>query len=290
MLSNPRYAHASRPPKLGEQKPDLYTCAQSFVGKLHQVRVINTGKQRADRPPRRKNAPHHHSRPRCSVLALLGSQPWRPPSWARKPWQRGWSTLGTGLLPDGRYLVTERPGRMRIVEAGGRLNALSKAFPPSPPPGKAACWTWCWTATLPATASSISASRSRGRERTGQEQHGPGQSPALGRRQRPGKRADSVQPAPKIDSALHFGCRIVERKVNGKPDGSLFLTLGERYKAMQEAQNLQTHLGKIVRVNKDGSVPRDNPFAGRPDALAEIWSYGHRNSQGAALGPETSSG
>jgi glucose/arabinose dehydrogenase len=90
---------------------------------------------------------------------------------------------------------------------------------------------------------------------------------------------------PKIDSALHFGCRIVERKVNGKPDGSLFLTLGERYKAMQEAQNLQTHLGKIVRVNKDGSVPRDNPFAGRPDALAEIWSYGHRNSQGAALGP-----
>jgi glucose/arabinose dehydrogenase len=55
---------------------------------------------------------------------------------------------------------------------------------------------------------------------------------------------------------------------------------------MQEAQNLQTHLGKIVRVNKDGSVPRDNPFAGRPDALAEIWSYGHRNSQGAALGPD----
>lgn len=80
---------------------------------------------------------------------------------------------------------------------------------------------------------------------------------------------------PKVDSQLHFGCRIAEA-----PDGKLFLSLGERYKAMQSAQTLDNHLGKIVRVNKDGSVPADNPFVKTAGALPEIWSYGHRNSQG----------
>ena len=73
---------------------------------------------------------------------------------------------------------------------------------------------------------------------------------------------------------------------DGRPDGTLFLTLGERYQRMQDAQTLDNHHGKIVRVGKDGSVPRDNPFVGRPGALPEIWSYGHRNPQGATLGPD----
>jgi glucose/arabinose dehydrogenase len=83
---------------------------------------------------------------------------------------------------------------------------------------------------------------------------------------------------PKMDSKLHFGCRIVEM-----PDGKLMLSLGERYKGMERAQTLDNHFGKIVRVGKDGSVPADNPFAKTPGALPEIWSYGHRNSQGLTL-------
>jgi glucose/arabinose dehydrogenase len=89
---------------------------------------------------------------------------------------------------------------------------------------------------------------------------------------------------PKVRSSAHFGCRIVEAK-----DGNLFLTLGERFSRKEDAQTLDNHLGKIVRVKKEGGVPPDNPFAGagKPaGALPEIWSYGHRNIQGAALGPD----
>ena len=84
--------------------------------------------------------------------------------------------------------------------------------------------------------------------------------------------------SPKFDSRAHFGCRIVET-----PDGKLFLTLGDRFARMQDAQTLDTHHGKVVRIEKDGTVPKDNPFAKRDGALPETWSYGHRNLQGAAL-------
>ena len=93
---------------------------------------------------------------------------------------------------------------------------------------------------------------------------------------------------PKVSSTAHFGCRIVERQVNGKPDGTLLLTLGERFSRRDDAQTLDNHHGKIVRVGKDGSVPKDNPFVGKAGALPEIWSYGHRNSQGATLAPDGS--
>jgi glucose/arabinose dehydrogenase len=66
-------------------------------------------------------------------------------------------------------------------------------------------------------------------------------------------------------------------------DGTLFLTLGERFSRKEDAQTLDNHHGKVVRVQKDGGVPGDNPFVGRAGALPEIWSYGHRNSQGATL-------
>jgi glucose/arabinose dehydrogenase len=70
-------------------------------------------------------------------------------------------------------------------------------------------------------------------------------------------------------------------------DGTLFVTQGERFNYRQQAQDLESDLGKVVRINTDGSIPRDNPFAGRTGARPEIWSYGHRNVQGAALHPET---
>jgi glucose/arabinose dehydrogenase len=81
---------------------------------------------------------------------------------------------------------------------------------------------------------------------------------------------------------MHFGCRIVQAN-----DGNLFLTLGEQFTHRDQAQNLGNHLGKIVRIRPDGSAPLDNPFVKQPDAKPEIWSYGHRNSQGAALHPQT---
>ncbi len=86
---------------------------------------------------------------------------------------------------------------------------------------------------------------------------------------------------PKMEGPNHFGSRLAFAA-----DGKLFITTGERFK-FDPAQDLQTHLGKVIRVNPDGSVPEDNPFVGDDKALPEIWSYGHRNVQGAAIRPDT---
>lgn len=194
---------------------------------------------------------------------------------------------GLAFLPDGRYLVTERPGRMRLIGTDGRL------LPP--------------LAGLPAIARGgqgglldvvLDSDFARNRwlyfcfSEPGSDGQKTGNSTALARAQlssdatRLEKMEIIFSQQPKYASRLHFGCRIVERRVNGQADGTLFLTLGERFSAKEEAQNLRSHLGKIVRVAKDGSVPADNPFTRRTDALPEIWSWGHRNLQGAALGPD----
>jgi len=86
---------------------------------------------------------------------------------------------------------------------------------------------------------------------------------------------------PKVSGGNHFGGRLAFA-----PDGKLFVTLGERFK-FDPAQDLDDHLGAIVRINPDGSVPEDNPFIGHQDAQPEIWSYGHRNAEGAAINPQT---
>jgi glucose/arabinose dehydrogenase len=99
-------------------------------------------------------------------------------------------------------------------------------------------------------------------------------------------RLDDVQviyrQRPKVSSTRHFGSRLVFAR-----DGTLFITQGDRGDYSERAQDLAAGFGKIVRINPDGSVPRDNPFAGRAGAQPEIWSYGHRNLQGAALHPQT---
>jgi glucose/arabinose dehydrogenase len=89
---------------------------------------------------------------------------------------------------------------------------------------------------------------------------------------------------PKLASTMHFGSRLVFDRA-----GDLFVTLGERSKEQfrGQAQELNSHLGKIVRIHPDGDVPEDNPFIHTEGALPEIWSYGHRNIQAAALHPET---
>jgi len=90
---------------------------------------------------------------------------------------------------------------------------------------------------------------------------------------------------PTLKSNLHFGSRLVFAK-----DGTLFVTQGERsiMPGRMQAQDLKSGIGKIVRINKDGTIPKDNPFVGdKNGALPEIWSYGHGNSQGAFLHPAT---
>ncbi|WP_340119605.1 PQQ-dependent sugar dehydrogenase [Pelagibius sp. 7325] len=87
---------------------------------------------------------------------------------------------------------------------------------------------------------------------------------------------------PKTPGAAHYGGRIAFG-----PDGKLYVTLGDRRNYMAEAQKLSSHLGGVLRLNDDGSVPDDNPFTGRPDALPAIFTYGHRNVQGIAVHPES---
>lgn len=87
---------------------------------------------------------------------------------------------------------------------------------------------------------------------------------------------------PKTPGSAHYGGRLLFDRA-----GELYIALGDRRNYMQEAQKLTSHLGGVIRVNDDGSVPEDNPFAGRDEALEETFSYGHRNVQGMALHPET---
>lgn len=187
------------------------------------------------------------------------------------------------FLPQGRFLVTERPGRMRIVEADGRLGPPLAGLPPLAAGGQGGL--------LDVIADSGFAGN-RMVYFCFSEPGAGGNSTALARARLSddGLRLEQLRVIfsqyPKVASNLHFGCRIVERWVSGQPDGSLFLTLGERFSQRDGAQRLDTHLGKIVRVGKDGSVPADNPFVGRAGALPEIWSLGHRNVQGAALAPD----
>lgn len=202
------------------------------------------------------------------------------------------ATLAEGLehpwavafLPEGRFLVTERPGRLRVIEANGQLQAPVEGVPKVAAGGQGGL--------LDVVADSDFA-----RNRIIYfcfSEPGPGNTngTALARAQLSGdrKRLNDLKvifrQKPKVSSTAHFGCRIVERQVNGQPDGTLYLTLGERFSYKEEAQKLDNHLGKIVRVGKDGAIPQDNPFIGHHGAQPEIWSYGHRNGQGATLAPD----
>ena len=113
-----------------------------------------------------------------------------------------------------------------------------------------------------------------------------GNSTAVARGRLQGQRMAEVQKIfvqqPKVASRQHCGSRLVFAR-----DGRLFVTLGDRFSRKDDAQKLDNHLGKIVRIEPDGRVPADNPFVSTPGARPEIWSLGHRNVQGAALHPAT---
>ena len=196
------------------------------------------------------------------------------------------------FLPDGRFLVTERTGQLRVIEPGGRIGKPVEGLPEVATGGQGGLLDLVLDAdfainrTLYFCFSEPSSTNN-------------GNSTALARAT---LSADTTRLSdvkvifsqkPKFVSSMHFGCRIVESRtpgLNGKPDGKLFLAVGERYFRAPDAQTLNNHHGKIIRINKDGSVPPDNPFTSasfsRAGALPEIWSYGHRNPQGATLAPD----
>jgi aldose sugar dehydrogenase len=186
------------------------------------------------------------------------------------------------FLPDGRMLVTERPGRMRIVTRDGKLSPPLAGVPKVSVRGQAGLLDvaldrafaenqtiyFCFDADAAGNVAVV-----RARLETGET-----------------PRLDQVttifqQQGPPSPSGNNTACRIAQA-----PDGNLFVSLGDHFAPRDDAQNLANHIGKIVRIKPDGSVPPDNPFVGKSGAglrgaKPEIWSYGHRNPEGLAFNP-----
>jgi glucose/arabinose dehydrogenase len=178
------------------------------------------------------------------------------------------------FLPDGKMLVTERPGRMRIVETNGQMSPALSGVPKPVAGGQAGLLDlqldkdfaanrilyFCFSSDSGGNASVARAildepALSIGGVKIIFTQQGPG-------------------------GQANHGCRIAQA-----PDGNLFVTLGDHFGPRDQAQNLATDNGKLVRIAPDGTIPEDNPFVGRDGARPEIWSYGHRNGQGLAFNP-----
>jgi glucose/arabinose dehydrogenase len=185
------------------------------------------------------------------------------------------------FLPDGNMIVTERDGKMRIVSKAGALGEPLKDLPPVDVGGQGG---------LLDVAVHPNFARNRLVYWSYSEAGRGGNSTAVARGQLSEDSTSLVDvqvifsQQPKVPSRQHFGNRLV---FDGR--GHLFVTLGERArdKFRGQAQDLNSHLGKIVRLTEEGGVPPDNPFVNKSGALPEIWSYGHRNPQAAAINPAT---
>lgn len=181
---------------------------------------------------------------------------------------------GLAFLPDGRLLVTERPGRLRIVE-DGRLSAPLGGVPEVEARGQGGLLDVALAPDFAQTGTLYLgfAEAAEGGARS-----------AVARARLDGDALRDVQVVfrqePAVPGGRHFGLRIVPM-----PDGTVMIGLGDRG-AMDEAQDTGNTIGTLVRINADGSVPADNPFLGRAGVRPEIFSYGHRNIQGAGLDAE----
>ena len=183
------------------------------------------------------------------------------------------------FLPDSRMLVTERPGRMRIVTRDGQLSPSLAGVPEV-------------FARSQAGLMDVILARDFAQSRTiffcyAERADGGGRI-AVARAQ-----LDDDGRAPRLNAVtvifrqqgpasggLNIGCRMVQAS-----DGNLFVTLGDHFAPAKLAQTLDNHIGKIVRIRADGSAPPDNPFVGKQGALPEIWAYGLRNAEGLAFNP-----
>ena len=185
-----------------------------------------------------------------------------------------WSLV---FLPDGRMLVTERPGRMRIVTRDGRLSPPLAGMPKVYAKSQAGLMDvllandFAQSHTIFFCYAEVH--NGGGRIAVARGELIEGDKPRL----------DAVttvfhQQGP-VSRGLNIGCRMVQAE-----DGNLFVTLGDHFVA-QDVQRLDNHLGKIVRLTPDGKAPPGNPFVGRPGALPEIWAFGLRNPEGLAFNP-----
>lgn len=252
-------------------------------------------------PPPRPPPPPPPPPPGIETTAPVETRPSNAPNQTpafanqtRAPGQRSQRALATSVvasglvnpwgltaLPDGRWLITERPGRMRIVTAQGVVGAPIQGLPAVLAQGQGGLLD---VELSPTFASDRLVFWSYAEPRTG----GSGTAVARGRLSADGTQMETVQvifrALPTYNGAGHYGARIVFGT-----DGRLFVTLGDRQDSVNRprAQQLDSHFGKVVRINADGSLPSDNPFVGQAGALGEIWSLGHRNPQGAAVHPET---
>ena len=188
---------------------------------------------------------------------------------------------GMQFLPDGRLLVTERLGRMRLISKDGKLSPpILEGLPEVAAVGQGGLLD---VLLSPDFATSHIIYFSYGEPRGGGKN---GTSVARAKLvfEGDGARLEDVKvifrQQPATDSGHHFGSRLVWAK-----DGTLFITTGERNQLRAEAQNPANDIGKIIRINADGSIPADNPK--KEGWAPEVWSIGHRNVQGAALRPKT---
>jgi len=217
--------------------------------------------------PGQTDAPEHKSNVAFDVVTVAQG--------LENPWS-------LAFLPNGKMLVTERPGRLRVMAADGTLSEPVAGLPAVDARGQGGLLD---VALDPAFASN-------GLIYWSYAEPGDGVNNTAVARGRfvdgAAPRVDSVQviyhQRPSLDSRQHYGSRLVFAR-----DGTLYITQGERSitEGRMQAQRMDGLLGKIVRLNPDGSIPKDNPFVGRDGVRPEIWSLGHRNVQAAALHPTT---
>ena len=192
------------------------------------------------------------------------------------------SPWGISFLPDGRMIVTEKPGTLRLVAADGTVSDPIDGVPAVDPRGQGGLLDVTLHPDFAANRLVYLSYAEPGPNGTNST------AVARGALSADGASLENVavvfSQKPKVRSIRHYGSRIVFA-----PDGKMFVTTGERSdrEFRGQAQDLDSHLGKVIRLFDDGRVPQDNPFVGRAGALPEIWSYGHRNIQGAAIHPQT---
>lgn len=202
---------------------------------------------------------------KVTTLARGLSQPW-----------------GMDFLPDGRILVTEKKGDLRLVGQDGVLSKPISGVPEVDARGQGGLLDVTVHPDFAENRLVYLSYAEPGPDGTNST------AAARGTLSEDGQRLENVEvifsQKPKLPSTKHYGSRVV---FDGK--GHVFITTGERSDARfrTQAQELDSHLGKVIRLNEDGSVPQDNPFTDQSGALPEIWSYGHRNIQGADIHPES---
>lgn len=179
------------------------------------------------------------------------------------------------FLPNGDMLVTERPGRMRLIADGELRDEPVAGMPPIFARRQGGLLDLVLDPEFARNQQIYFAySHAEGELTTTRVMRARFAPEGLSEQE------VIFEAKPLVDSAAHFGSRLAFGQ-----DHTLYITMGERFVEQEEAQNLGTHLGKVLRINRDGTVPDDNPFVNTAGALPEIYTYGHRNPQGLFVDP-----